>query len=208
MKIVASVVGEFSKRMIEMCDIVEIRIDAVANAEEIIKLSEDLGKEKIITCRRRADGGYYDGDESGRIKKLKKFSKYADFVDIESDMDDDVFDVFDCRIIESYHGINPGYEYLSDLVEGKRGDIFKIAILGRRENGKEDVKTILKLHSEYDNLIAFVMGERFKFTRVISTMLGNPIIYCHAGRKAAEGQISVEEAVAIRKIIGDELENE
>ncbi|HDM60248.1 MAG TPA: type I 3-dehydroquinate dehydratase, partial [Archaeoglobus veneficus] len=102
-----------------------------------------------------------------------------------------------CRIIESYHNFEetPSYDKLKDLVEGRRGNIFKIATMGR---SKKDVLAIVRILCEYENVVAFLMGEKFAYTRILSAMLGSPLIYCHAGKAVAPGQLEVEKA---RKIL-------
>lgn len=196
-------------------------VATVSNSEEIllakgadlIELRLDLGKfanlnrgRYILTFRRKADGGKYEGSEENRIKMLKSFSEKisAEFVDLEYDVSDEFFQIFDCKIIESYHNFKetPKFEYLRDLVESKRGYYFKIATMG---NSKEDWKTIVKLLLDYENIIAFLMGEKFKFTRIASFLLGSPMLYCYVGSKKAPGQFELSEAVEILKKLGVRL---
>lgn len=183
---------------------------ALAKGADLVELRLDLGEFKeipegkyIITCRRKKEGGLYEGAEEKRIEKIKYFAEKtnAEFVDLEFDLQDRYFDHFDCRIIESYHNFNetPNYEFLRELVENKRGDYFKIATLGK---SFEDWKKIVKLLMEFENVVAFLMGENFKFTRIFSALLGSPLIYCYVGTKKAPGQIELNDAVQILKLLG------
>lgn len=183
---------------------------SLADKADLIELRLDLGKFEnlrsgryIVTLRRKIDGGRYEGSEEERIGELKILAKkaYAEFVDLEQDLEDEIFKLFDCKIIESYHNFKetPRYEALKDLVESKRGDYFKIATMG---NSMEDWRKIAKLLLEYENLIAFLMGEEFKFTRLASLLLGSPMAYCYVGSKKAPGQFELGEMIETLKLLG------
>lgn len=184
----------------------------IAKNADFIELRLDLGKFEsippgnyIVTFRRESEGGSYKGDERNRIENLKIFSEKikAAFVDLECDLPDSIFDIFRCGIIESYHNFKntPELSFLKDLVENKRGDYFKIATMG---NSKEDWIKIVKILTEYENVIAFLMGENFRFTRIFSAFLGSPFIYCYVGEKKAPGQIELREVIEILKLLGVE----
>ncbi|TDA26968.1 MAG: 3-dehydroquinate dehydratase [Archaeoglobi archaeon] len=181
----------------------------LANAADLLELRLDLGNfdflpklRYIVTCRRKADGGAYEGSEETRIEKIKIFAEKvnAEFVDIEFDVPDDFLD-FKCGIIESYHNFKetPSFEFLRDLVESKRGDYYKIATMGKT---MDDWKKIVRLLLEFEDIIAFLMGEEFRFTRIASALLGSPFIYCYVGLKKAPGQIELNEALKILKSLG------
>lgn len=179
-----------------VADIIELRLDLFSTFPDENKL-RGIGKPIIVTIRRKKEGGKYSGDEDRRLKTLARYSVYADYVDLENDVPDEWFKVMRSNIIESYHNFKetPDYEYLKDLVEAKRGDIFKIATMGR---DKKDVLTIVRLLCEYDNLVAFLMGERFAWTRVMALFLGSPFIYCTVSKSVAPGQL---EASKVKKIL-------
>jgi len=66
---------------------------------------------------------------------------------------------------------------------------------------RRDVLTVTKLLCEYDDVVAFLMGEKFSFTRILAVVLGAPFIYCSAGKAVAPGQLSVSEARAILSVL-------
>ncbi len=172
-------------------DAVEFRLDLFPRLPEEKEVLA-VKKPKILTIRRPEDGGKFEGSEEERLELFRRYSPLFDFADLEVYAKDEFFDI-PCRIIESYHNfkLTPEFEELRDMVEGRRGEIFKIAVMGRE---KRDVSTIVKLLCEYENVVAFLMGERFSFTRVLAVALGSPFIYCSAGKAVAPGQLSVEEA--------------
>ncbi|AEA46464.1 type I 3-dehydroquinate dehydratase [Archaeoglobus veneficus] len=177
------------------CDVVELRLDLFDRLPAISEV-EAISKEKIVTVRRKDEGGLFEGSEEERLELMRKYATVANYVDVECDAHDDFFDM-PCKIIESYHNFSetPPFETLRDMIEGRRGDIFKIATLGR---DKRDVLTIVRILCEYDNVVAFLMGEKFAYTRILAVMLGSPFIYCHAGNAVAPGQL---EAGKARKIL-------
>ncbi len=179
-----------------VADIIELRLDLFSTFPDENKL-KGMGKPIIVTIRREQDGGKFKGDEDRRLKALARYSAYADYVDVENDVSDEYIGMMRCKIIESYHNFKetPSYDYLRDLVEARRGDIFKIATMGR---DKSDVLKIVRLLCEYDNLVAFLMGKEFAWTRIMALFLGSPFIYCTVSRSVAPGQL---EANKVRKIL-------
>lgn len=189
-----------ASQAVRIADVVEFRLDLFPSLPEYERVRTE--KQSIVTIRLKEDGGRYDGSDEERLELLRKYSKYADYVDIETRLDDDVFLRFEkVRIIESYHNFSetPPYEELKDIVEGKRGDILKIATMG---SGKEDVLKIVKLLTEYDGVVAFLMGRRYAYTRVLSFILGAPFIYCSLSTPVAPGQYDVYTARKILKSMG------
>lgn len=196
-KIVASIreLGEANCN----ADVVEFRLDLFPKlpSEEEVKSVE---RPKILTVRRPEDGGKFEGGEEERLELFRKYSPLFEYADVEVYAGEEFFEI-PCEIIESYHNfrLTPSYDELKDMVESRRGDIFKIAVMGRN---RKDVVTIAKILSEYENVVAFLMGERFSFTRILAVAMGSPFIYCSAGRAVAPGQLSVDEARAILKTLG------
>lgn len=190
------------KRVEDVADLIELRIDLFDIPPAIEELKR-IEKKKIVTIRKRKDGGKFEGNEEERLSLLRKYSEVAEYVDVESDCEDEYFDI-NCKIIESYHNftMTPSYNELKEILEGRRGDIFKIATFGR---AKKDVLTIVKILCNHDNVVAFLMGEEFSYTRIMSLFLGSPFIYCHAGNSVAKGQFEAHEALEIiKKLRGEE----
>jgi 3-dehydroquinate dehydratase-1 len=64
------------------------------------------------------------------------------------------------------------------------------------------MKKIVDLLVSYDNVVAFLMGKEFAFTRILAAFLGSPFIYCYVGEPKAPGQISLENALEIIRRMG------
>jgi len=184
-------------RALDVSDLIELRLDLFPKFPDERKLI-GIKKPVIVTVRREREGGMFKGDEIRRLDAIARYSSYAKYVDLECDVPDEYFELMKCGVIESYHNLKetPCYEFLKDLVESRRGDIFKIATMGR---DKTDVLKIVRLLCEYDNLIAFLMGDEFAYTRILSLFLGSPFIYCSLDKSIAPGQLEVNK---VRKILG------
>ncbi len=179
-----------------VADVIELRLDLFQRFPREEKL-KGIGKPIIVTIRRECDGGAYSGDEERRLENLVRYSKVSDYVDVECDVSDDWFKRMRCSVIESYHNFKetPDYEYLRDLVEAKRGEIFKIATMGR---GREDVLKIMRILAEYENVVAFLMGKDYSWTRLMAVFMGSPFIYCTVSKAVAPGQL---EATRVKRIM-------
>src|ERR1700751_771056 len=75
----------------KQCDLLEVRLDRFGKAPELGELMAHKPKPVIMTCRRPADGGFFDGSEGERLAILRQciISK-ADYVEIEFDVADDI----------------------------------------------------------------------------------------------------------------------
>ncbi|WP_202319732.1 type I 3-dehydroquinate dehydratase [Archaeoglobus neptunius] len=196
MKLVATVGNDKEIAMAENADVIEIRLDLF---DDFRRMS--LDKEMILTFRKVADGGKFEGSDKERVETLKSLSDElnADYVDLEFDLPDWAFD-FDCKIIESYHNFKetPEYSELERIVKNRRGDFAKIVTMGK---SRKDVEKIVKLLVNHDNVISFLMGEKFSFTRIMAAYLGSPFIYCYVGERKAPGQIHLDDAQRILRIL-------
>lgn len=182
----------------DVADIVELRLDLFLSLPSLAEVQR-VEKPLIITIRRKKEVGAFEGDEEKRLELFNRFLEVAHYVDVEYNSDEQFFKL-PCKIIESYHNFEetPSYDYLKDLVENKRGDIFKVACLGR---SKQDVLNVVKLLTDYDNVVAFLMGEDFAFTRFMAAFMGSPFIYCHSGNAVAKGQIEARQAYEAIRIL-------
>ncbi len=185
----------------DVADIVELRLDLFDSLPSVVQ-AHRVEKPLIITIRRKEEGGAFEGDEEQRLELFNRFSEIAHYVDVEYNSDEDFFKL-PVKIIESYHNFEgtPSYEFLENLVENKRGDLIKIACLGK---DRQDVLNVFSILTNYDNVVAFLMGEDFAFTRITAAFMGSPFIYCHSGSAVAKGQIEAHQAYEAIKILRGE----
>src|SRR5690606_6037218 len=79
----------------------------------------------IGTCRRKQDGGEFNGDEKQRLQVLKLLGQLCDFVDVEHGVK---ADVSESKIIRSYHDfkVMPDFEAIANELALEGGAIYKI----------------------------------------------------------------------------------
>ncbi|MCS7144237.1 MAG: type I 3-dehydroquinate dehydratase, partial [Archaeoglobaceae archaeon] len=95
MRLVATVSNSKELKLAEKADLIELRLD-LGEFKEIPRGNF------IVTCRRKSEGGLYEGEEEIRIEKMRLFAERVDaeLVDLEFDLSDNYFDEFNCMIIE------------------------------------------------------------------------------------------------------------
>src|SRR5437660_8725737 len=73
------------------CDLIEVRLDRFLKAPELGEIIGAKPKPLIMSCRRLADGGEWNGSEEERLAILRQsiISK-ADYVEIELDVADQI----------------------------------------------------------------------------------------------------------------------
>jgi 3-dehydroquinate dehydratase-1 len=173
----------------------EIRIDKSdlknSQIEDLFKSHPQL----IATCR----SGKYN--EKEREKKLKTaIASGASYVDLEVESPDEYLtDMLEhahanhCKVIISYHNFDTTptiseLKKITDICFEQGADVCKIVTT--IENNIQRAR-ILSLYAEYENIVAFGMGERGKLTRLLAPLLGAPFTYASrgAGNEVAPGQI-------------------
>jgi 3-dehydroquinate dehydratase-1 len=193
---------EDMERAFEMgADLVELRVDLIwdelPSADSLSSLISGFNDRVIITYRSRAHGGK---GESQDVEWLRSVSKICGYVDVEYE---------NSRIgignaIFSWHDPSgtPSYEELLSISEEllSLGGIAKIVTYARDEREAYRVLSLYKLEHRR-RLVAFSMGKRGSFSRRLSAALGSPLIYSYLGKAAAEGQISLDEAVLLKELL-------
>ncbi len=73
------------------CDLMEIRLDRFEKAPDLKELMKRKTKPLILSCRRVADGGFWEGTENERLTLLRQcIIEKADYVEIELDSADQI----------------------------------------------------------------------------------------------------------------------
>jgi 3-dehydroquinate dehydratase type I len=177
----------------------EIRLDLcdlkIREIRELFKSHDNL----IATFRKSAK----INDKKRKNQLIRAMESGAAFIDLDYINDSEIFpELHDvalkngCRLIISYHDYEktPSIEFISDIISKMleaEADLIKLAFTS---NSDEDNKRVLSLYDNYDNLLAFNMGEKGKITRSASLRLGAPFTYvCGANSPTAEGQMTLIE---------------
>ncbi len=195
-------------------DLVEFRIDHLGDpdAEGILKGLSRYSERCVLTVRSKGQGGTFSGSDVERVRLLTDICKMKPaFADVELETARefrDALKIVNQRAAEqivSWHDFRgtPGSsELMKRCNEAKRfGGIVKVVTFATKT---EDNISVLSLYRKYDRkLIAFCMGEKGMFSRILSLYAGSPIVYAALpGETVAPGQLSIVELTELTRIIG------
>lgn len=199
-----------AERALEMgADLVELRLDFLENPGENAaeNLVEELGERAVVTLRPSWEGGRYEGEEGERLKLLGRFADLGPaYIDIELRAAGK-FGNIKGRLgrIVSWHSFDstPDYQTLSSMASEalNLGEIGKVVA---RVSGLGDSLRILRLYRDYpaERLVAFGMGAGSAASRILSAILGAPLIYaCLPGEEVAPGQPTVGEVLELFELL-------
>ncbi|MDD1662395.1 MAG: type I 3-dehydroquinate dehydratase [Methanomicrobiales archaeon] len=208
MKIVATVVNAREAAFAAGLgpDLLEVRIDLMdANPEEEIPSIRSAGKRPIIlTNRSTAEGGRFRGDPGEWWDILRPLLRFGDLVDVEMPFSTFATEIRrqGKKIIASYHtDTMPTVGVLSrTALELRRyGDIPKIVV---RPGNEHDLLALLAFTLEAEKPICTgVLGEAYRYARVILPFFGSELAYTHAGTPAAPGQLSLKDFMKIQALL-------
>lgn len=194
-----------------LVELFELRMDLVGKTWPAV--ARNLNKPWIATNRPRAEGGRWDGSETGRQSELlKALGMGAAIVDIE--LAAPGLEAFveavkkEGRLcLVSHHDFNatPPLEDLKKIVERQIAAGADICKLVTAAASFDDNLTLLKLYAEFPGrkLIAFAMGQPGTTSRVLAPLLGADFIYAalDAGKESAPGQITAAQFDEIFRLL-------
>ena len=193
-------------------DMVELRVDLLdaknrARAAEFPEMLRTCGHTPrkvpvILTYRRKADGGAFDGDEKTRVaffKRALKGGRFA-YVDFEEGFGDaDLVaraHAVGAKVIRSLHDFTGPVKNLSARLKrlSAAGDIAKVAFMPR------NLAEVSRLFSHPSSLIPrpsviLAMGPQGLATRVLAGRLGAPWTYASVGGLEGLGHVTPHELV-------------
>ena len=193
-------------------DMVELRVDLLdaknrARAAEFPEMLRTCGHTPrkvpvILTYRRKADGGAFDGDEKTRVaffKRALKGGRFA-YVDFEEGFGDaDLVaraHAAGAKVIRSLHDFTGPVKNLSARLKrlSAAGDIAKVAFMPR------NLAEVSRLFSHPSSLITrpaviLAMGPQGLATRVLAGRLGAPWTYASVGGLEGLGHVTPHELV-------------
>jgi 3-dehydroquinate dehydratase/shikimate dehydrogenase len=175
---------------------VELRLDYVAGRVNIRRLLAENppGCQVIITCRRKEDGGKWQGTEEARQLLLREaIAEGVDWIDLEEDVAAQIRRFGRTKRIISYHNFRKTPDDLRELharMAALDPDIVKIAAMA---NDPHDNVRVLEMMQESEiPTVAMCMGDIGTPSRILAGKFGAPFTYAtfHHERTLAPGQLS------------------
>jgi len=179
-----------------VADLVEFRLDYLRGARpgELLALSP---LPAVFTCRRRGDGGRWEGSESARLALLREAAEAgAPYVDVEVDAAAGFPRRPGTRLIVSYHNFEETPEDLDTIYARlleHRPDVAKVVTTAR--DITDTLRLFRLLRKASVPTIAFAMGERGFISRVLTRKYGGWLTFAalRRGAESAPGQPTAEE---------------
>jgi 3-dehydroquinate dehydratase I len=209
MRIVATVVDarEAARAAALSPDLLEVRIDLMEGdpAVELPYVRSGFGGPIILTLRSEAEGGRFAGSQGEWWETVEPLLPFADLVDVEMPFSSfaPLIREKGKGIIASHHAMKmPAMEELRRLEQDLRryGDIPKIVV---RPADEQDLLELLKFTLGAEKPVCTgVLGDEFRFARVILPFFGSELAYTHAGTQAAPGQFSLADFKNIQALLG------
>lgn len=171
--------------------------DRAELTERIAWLSADVDETSpppviIASCRRKQDGGEFNGDEKQRLQVLQLCGKVCDYVDIESGVQADVPPT---KILRSFHDFEnvPDFDEVADKLAKEGGAMLKIVGTGNCLADNLKVRDFLDGRLDAS---AFLMGEYGVPSRILALMWGSRMTYASLGGESlAPGMIDFQRVV-------------
>lgn len=192
----------------QKADILEFRVDSFSNKDPkyvlwLLEKAKKLNFDIILTIRSQKEGGAY---VENRVELFETLTPFVDYVDIELSSTDIISYISRLakengkKLIVSHHNfeLTPANFVIKELIREalRYGDIPKLAF---KSNSYEDTARLMCVGNSFEgNKILISMGEYGKISRIAGFIFGSFITYAYLIKPNAPGQLSLEEAVALR----------
>jgi 3-dehydroquinate dehydratase-1 len=190
-------------------DLLELRLDLMGGATPAMvkEALQGVGIPVILTLRSSAEGGRFEGGPGEWWETIGEFLPFGAFVDVERRFRAHAASIRarGKLVLSSVHmATMPGPVELQALYRELKsfGDIPKVVV---SPADREDVLSLLSftLHAEKP-VVTSIMGERYRWARLLLPLFGSELLFCHAGNAASPGQYHVREWKAFLAMAGDE----
>jgi 3-dehydroquinate dehydratase/shikimate dehydrogenase len=190
--------------------LVELRLDYINGEVNLKRLLADRPCPVIITCRRQADGGRWQGSEQQRQLLLRTaIAEGCEWIDLEEDIAPTIPRFGKTKRIISYHNFRITPENLQDIHDRLRAmdpDVVKIATMANHPH--DNFRVLQLLRDQRVPTVAMCMGDMGTPSRILSARYNPPFVYStfHHERLLAPGQLSFQQMTEIYR--HDEINRE
>ena len=180
-----------------LCDFVEIRLDRFDRSPDVKSLLDVCRKPAIVSCRRTADGGDWEGSEDARVALLRQaILAGADYVELETDVAAGVPRFGDCKRVVTYTNTKAVPRDLEDVYAKMRTqdpDVVKLTVPAKTaEQGFPVIKLLAKGSVP---TVAVGWGRNALMLNVLAKRYGAPWAYAalEKGMEAYPGMPTIAE---------------
>ena len=175
-------------------ELVELRLDYIRRAVNLKRLLTDRPCPVVATCRRKEDGGRWEGSEADRVMLLRAaIVEGAEYVDLEWDIADKIPRYGSTLRIVSYHNFDETPDDIEEIhhkMTKLDPDIIKITTTAN--NPIDNFKVLRLVRDSNIPTAGFCMGSMGMTSRILCGKYGSPLTYAtfSSDRKMAPGQLS------------------
>ena len=189
--------------------LLELRLDSLsrpANAPAYLKqfLSEHRDVTVIATCRRKANGGGFDGPLSAQLEILTKAAQTGcQIIDLELESAEEAKSAqlaklrsAGAALLVSFHDFSrtKALEQAADRIEAFKPDFVKVVSTARNLSDNLAVLRLIEDRSINSHVVGIAMGEEGLVSRILGPRAGAAFTFAsHSeGSETAPGQITAE----------------
>ena len=184
-------------------DFIELRLDLLNTDSATLKGLTIDARSIIVTVRSSTEGGAFSGTAEEWWDLVRPWCERANYIDVERQFAKYSHRVRKCgtKVLGSAHLDHmPSGDELEALLDeiNAYADFAKIIVT---PNTYDDVLTLVDFTHRNTNrpICTGVMGDEFRFARILLSYVGSALIYCHVGTGTAAGQYNIEE---VRQVFG------
>lgn len=196
----------------QVADFIELRVDIIQgfSIDQIKTIKNHTTKPAIFTCRKKNEGGMFEGSEEERRKIIEKACKLGfDYIDVELSAISgfDLTNLNNTKLVVSFHDFNqtPPLETLEEIkIKMKQYPevIMKFATVINNDNDRNVLLQFLLDKQQDEEMIVIGTGEKGKIIRVIAPLLGSFCTFASTKYgETAPGQIDIEEMKKIYRVL-------
>lgn len=195
------VIAEHTHLVEQGAKLCELRLDYISGEVNLKRLLDHRPGPVIISCRRQADGGKWQGTEAERMVLLRTaIAEGVEYVDLEEDVAEAVPRFGTTKRIVSLHDFSKTPSDLPAVharLAAKQADIVKIATMANNPN--DNVRMLSLIAQSSVPTVGMCMGDMGMPTRILAGRFGAPFTYAtfHHERALAPGQLSYKQMTEI-----------
>jgi 3-dehydroquinate dehydratase/shikimate dehydrogenase len=180
------------------CDLIEFRLDRLGKEPDLKEMMEGISKPILVSCRRKEDGGAWDGTEEERLVQLRTaIIAGPAYVELELDIASQVPRFGNTKRVVSYTSLTKPLAHLEPIIEkaiAAKADVVKL--VGPTPTLDAAWPLLATISKKRDiPVVGMGLGQPGIMFSLLGLRYGAPWIYAalEKGLEAHEGQATVTE---------------